>query len=56
MQRDADGFVPHSYEQLAASYRCVGDDADARTVQLAKQRQCRATLPWYAKHAGIYRT
>lgn len=52
LQRDADGFVPHSYEQLAASYRRVGDDADARTVQLAKQRQRRATLPWYGKLWG----
>ncbi|MDQ0688943.1 hypothetical protein QFZ56_007906 [Streptomyces achromogenes] len=52
LQRDADGFVPHSYEQLAASYRRVGDDADARTVQLAKQRRRRGTLPWYAKLWG----
>ncbi|MEU3257148.1 membrane-associated oxidoreductase [Streptomyces albidoflavus] len=52
LQRDADGFVPHSYEQLAASYRHVGDDADARAVQLAKQRRRRTTLPWYAKLWG----
>ncbi|MEU3057002.1 membrane-associated oxidoreductase [Streptomyces griseus] len=52
LQRDADGFVPHSYEQLAAFYRRVGDDADARTVQLAKQRRRRVTLPWYAKLWG----
>ncbi len=52
LQRDTDGFVPHSYEQLAASYRRVDDDADARTVQLAKQRRRRTTLPWYAKLWG----
>ncbi|MFF2809723.1 membrane-associated oxidoreductase [Streptomyces sp. NPDC058000] len=52
LQRDSGGFVPHSYEQLAASYRRVGDDADARTVQLAKQRRHRATLPWYARLWG----
>ncbi|MFI9599702.1 membrane-associated oxidoreductase [Streptomyces sp. NPDC004069] len=52
LQRDADGFVPHSYEQLAASYRRGGDDADTRTVQLAEQRRRRATLPWYAKLWG----
>ncbi|MBL1098314.1 membrane-associated oxidoreductase [Streptomyces coffeae] len=52
LQRDSDGFVPHSYEQLAASYRRVGDDADARTVLLAKQRRRRATLPWYARLWG----
>ncbi|MFD9003712.1 membrane-associated oxidoreductase [Streptomyces sp. NPDC059582] len=52
LQRDADGFVPHSYEQLAASYRRVGDDAEARTVQLAKQRRRRAAMPWYARLWG----
>ncbi|MEU4503677.1 membrane-associated oxidoreductase [Streptomyces sp. NPDC024089] len=52
LQRDVDGFVPHSYEQLAASYRRVGDDVDARAVQLAEQRRRRATLPWYAKLWG----
>ncbi|WP_347879712.1 hypothetical protein [Streptomyces sp. Tu 2975] len=52
LQRDADGFVPHSYEQLAASYRRVGDDADARTVQLAEQRRRRVALPWYARLWG----
>ncbi|MEU8695189.1 hypothetical protein [Streptomyces sp. NPDC048665] len=44
--RDADGFVPRAYEQLAVSYRRVGDDAEACTVQLAKQRHRRITLPW----------
>ncbi|WP_149552154.1 membrane-associated oxidoreductase [Streptomyces marokkonensis] len=52
LDRDADGFVPHSYEQLTASYRRVGDDADARTVQLAQQRRRRATLSWYGKLWG----
>ncbi|MFD8545170.1 membrane-associated oxidoreductase [Streptomyces sp. NPDC059649] len=52
LQRDADGFVPHSYEQLAASYRRAGEEADTRTVQLAQQRCRRATLPWYAKLWG----
>ncbi|MGV9253361.1 membrane-associated oxidoreductase [Streptomyces sp. NPDC003697] len=52
LRRDADGFVPHSYEQLAASYRRVGDEAEARTVQLAKQRRRRTALPWYARPWG----
>lgn len=52
LRRDADGFVPHSYEQLAASYRRVGEDADARTVQLAQQRRRRTALPWYARLWG----
>lgn len=31
-------YLPQPYEQLAASYRQLGHDADARTVLLAKQR------------------
>jgi hypothetical protein len=32
--------VPQPYEQLAAAYRRIGHDADARTVLLVKE-QCR---------------
>ncbi|WP_369230154.1 hypothetical protein AB5J56_04225 [Streptomyces sp. R21] len=46
LTRDHDGFAPQPYEQLAASYRRHGHDADARTVLLAKQRRLRSTLPW----------
>jgi hypothetical protein len=52
LDRDDDGYVPHAYEQLAAAYRRVGDDAGARAVQLAKQRRHRRTLSWYAKIWG----
>ncbi|MEU7582620.1 membrane-associated oxidoreductase [Streptomyces sp. NPDC041068] len=52
LERDADGYVPYAYEQLTAAYRHVGDDAAARTVQLAKQRRHRATLPRYARAWG----
>ncbi|MBC9712035.1 membrane-associated oxidoreductase [Streptomyces sp. TRM66268-LWL] len=52
LARDTDGYVPFSYEQLALSYRGLGDDDAARTVQLAKQRRHRATLPPYAKAWG----
>jgi hypothetical protein len=52
LERDADGYVPHAYEQLTAAYRRNGDDSAARTVQLAKQRRHRTTLPWYAKAWG----
>ncbi|MEU5688691.1 membrane-associated oxidoreductase [Streptomyces venezuelae] len=51
-ERDTDGFVQHAYEQLTAAYRRVGDDAAARTVQLAKQRRHRAVLPPYARAWG----
>ncbi|MEU5581203.1 membrane-associated oxidoreductase [Streptomyces huasconensis] len=52
LERDTDGFVPSAYEQLTAAYRRIGDDAAARTVQLAKQRRHRATLAWYARAWG----
>ncbi|MER5755500.1 membrane-associated oxidoreductase [Streptomyces sp. NPDC002088] len=52
LERDGDGYVPHAYEQLAASYRRIGDDQAARLVQLAKQRRHRATLPWYGRLWG----
>ncbi|MEU1439294.1 membrane-associated oxidoreductase [Streptomyces sp. NPDC005786] len=52
LERDEAGFVPHAYEQLADSYRRVGDDNEARTVQLAKQRRQRTTLTWYGKIWG----
>ncbi|GAA4618921.1 hypothetical protein GCM10023195_85350 [Actinoallomurus liliacearum] len=45
----AAGYQPQPYEQLAAVFRRLGQDADARTVQLARQRRRRRTLPrWLA--------
>ncbi|MFI0445895.1 pentapeptide repeat-containing protein [Actinomadura sp. 6N118] len=52
LEREEDGYVPHSYEQLALSYRRIGDDDAARTVQLAKQRRRRGTLRWPLKLWG----
>jgi hypothetical protein len=52
LERDEEGFVPHAYEQLAAAYVRVGDDASARRVRLAKQRRQRATLPSHARLWG----
>ena len=52
LERDGDGYLPYSYEQLTASYRRIGDDDAARKVQLAKQRRHRATLTWYARAWG----
>ncbi|MFD3921455.1 membrane-associated oxidoreductase [Streptomyces sp. NPDC058595] len=52
LKRDVDGYVPYAYEQLTASYRRIGDDAAARTVQLAKQRRQRRGLAWYARLWG----
>ncbi|MFJ5549037.1 membrane-associated oxidoreductase [Streptomyces sp. NPDC093225] len=53
LERDAAGYLPYAYEQLAAAYRTAGDEAGARTVQLAKLRRHRRTLPRYARIWGI---
>lgn len=42
--RDSGSYQPQPYEQLAAVYRRMGHDSDARTVLLAKQRRRRRTL------------
>lgn len=52
LERDGDGYVPQAYEQLTAAYRRIGDDAAARTVQLARQRRQRALSPWHARVWG----
>jgi hypothetical protein len=49
---DSDGYLPSAYEQLAAAYRKLGDDADARAVLLAKHRERRATQPRRARTWG----
>jgi hypothetical protein len=43
LRRDSDGIQPQPYEQLARSYRALGQDAEGRAVLLAKQRHRRAT-------------
>jgi hypothetical protein len=45
LRRDPAGFHPQPYEQLAAYYRSIGHDRDARRVLLAKQRTRRRTMP-----------
>ncbi|WP_326823788.1 pentapeptide repeat-containing protein [Streptosporangium sp. NBC_01756] len=42
--RDSDGYRPQPYEQLAAWFRRIGHEPDARRVLLAKQRRRRGTL------------
>ncbi|TDB83495.1 membrane-associated oxidoreductase [Actinomadura sp. KC216] len=53
LERDAEGYVPHAYEQLAAAFRQAGDERAARNVQLAKQRRYRRTRPWWARMWGL---
>ncbi|ARF76437.1 membrane-associated oxidoreductase [Streptomyces griseus] len=52
LEREEEGYVPFSYEQLTAAYRRIGDDDAARTVLLAKERRRRGTLPAYARLWG----
>ncbi|MFF4207970.1 membrane-associated oxidoreductase [Streptomyces sp. NPDC001796] len=52
LEREELGYLPYPYEQLTTAYRTVGDDAAARTVQLAKLRRHRRTLPRYARLWG----
>lgn len=53
LEREESGYLPYAYEQLAAAYRTVGDEAAARTVQLAKLRRHRRTLPRHARAWGL---
>jgi hypothetical protein len=51
--RDIDGYVPQPFEQLAAMYRAIGHDAEARTVLLTKERLRHKSMPWYARIWGL---
>lgn len=46
------GYRAQPYEQLAAYYRALGNDGEARTVLLAKMRSLSAQLPWYRRIPG----
>lgn len=52
LRRDPQEYRPHPYEQLAAYYRRLGHDDDARRVLLAKERRRRDTLPPVARISG----
>jgi hypothetical protein len=49
LRRDSDGYVPQNYETLAAMYRNLGNDDDARVVLLSGERARRAQLPWHGR-------
>ncbi|MFG2877311.1 membrane-associated oxidoreductase [Streptomyces sp. NPDC048337] len=53
LEREESGYLPYAYEQLAAAYRTAGDEAAARTVQLAKLRRHRRTLPPQGRLWGL---
>ncbi|MFL9658087.1 oxidoreductase [Streptomyces sp. PB17] len=52
IRRTTGGYLPQPYEQLAAAYRRLGHEDEARTVLLAKQRHRRATLPAHTRLWG----
>ncbi|HXA62261.1 MAG TPA: hypothetical protein VNW94_24180 [Streptosporangiaceae bacterium] len=43
LHRDTDGYQPQPYDRLAHMYQTIGQDAESRSVLLAKQRDRRAT-------------
>jgi hypothetical protein len=44
LELDTGGYHPQPYEQLASAYRAMGNDDEARTVMLERQRSRRRTL------------
>ena len=52
LRRTGPGYRPQPFEQLARTYRGLGDDRAARSVHLAQQRRRRATMPWPARAWG----
>ncbi|GGL07580.1 oxidoreductase [Sphaerisporangium melleum] len=51
--RDPEGYRPQPYEHLAAWYRRIGHEQEARRVLLAKQRARRATIGVPGRLAGL---
>ncbi|WP_307835234.1 oxidoreductase [Streptomyces adelaidensis] len=52
IRRTTGGYLPQPYEQLAAAYRRLGHEDEARTVLLAKQRHRRTTLSPHTRAWG----
>lgn len=50
---DHDGYRAQPYEQIAAYYRRLGHDDEARRVMLAKRRAHRASMPWWRRPLGL---
>jgi hypothetical protein len=45
---NSSGYLPQIYDQLIEVYAASGEEAPKRDVLIAKQRQRRGQLPWYA--------
>ncbi|MER5950326.1 oxidoreductase [Streptomyces sp. NPDC001904] len=52
IRRSPDSYLPQPYEQLAAAYRRLGHEDEARTVLLAKHRRRRSGLRLHARVWG----
>ncbi|MFE1955274.1 oxidoreductase [Streptomyces sp. NPDC059524] len=52
IRRGTEAYLPQPYEQLAAAYRRLGHEDEARTVLLARQRHRRSALPLHARVWG----
>jgi hypothetical protein len=52
LRRDPDGYRAQPYEHLAAHYRRLGHDEEARRVLLAKRRAYRSTRPRWRRALG----
>ncbi|WNZ07461.1 oxidoreductase [Streptomyces sp. 11x1] len=52
LRRGTHAYLPQPYEQLAAAYRRLGHEDEARTVLLAKQRHRRTILPLHTRVWG----
>jgi hypothetical protein len=53
LRGDPDGYRAQPYEQLAAHYRRLGHDEQARRVLLAKRRAYRSTRRWWWRVPGL---
>lgn len=52
LERQIDGYRPRPYEELAAYYRRLGHDDEARAVLLARQRTRTRSLPRWRRLPG----
>ncbi|MCD0448343.1 hypothetical protein LO762_03910 [Actinocorallia sp. API 0066] len=52
LRRDDDGFQPQPYEQLAAYYTTTGQEREAQTVLLARERRETDLSPWAGRLWG----
>ena len=52
LDRQVGGYRPRPFEKMAAYYRNLGHDDEARSVLLARQRARRSQQPWWRRVPG----